>query len=646
MSIAKMSLVTITGNMEQLDQVLLKLSHQEQFHHEQAPFTAGRRNGFVSLSSENPYEALLTQATSIGVAMGYDLERQPESSSGAMPQEEMKAFLDRIQQESASLRDQEREVSAAVEQHRNILVQLKHLERLNVNVDDLFSLKYLRVRVGRLPADSIARLRYYEEKPFVFVSFDFDGQYHWGAYFTVSEMAPEIDDIFSSLFFERMFVSDEIHGIPEEARKIFLSQEEEENNRLEMIRAGLKTMQDEYRQEFFRIYDQLRFLQDTYEMRRNVYELNGQFYILGFVPQTEFGSFAGAFADIPAVKIQERPADSDKRLTVPTKLRNNWFAKPFEMFVEMFGTPAYNDIDPTPFVAFTYSFLFGMMFGDVGQGLVISLVGFLMWKYKKMALGRIMERIGIFSAAFGLVYGSVFGFEHALDGFYRMLGFSGKPIEVMENSTTTTILLAAVAMGAVLIVVCILMNILLGLKQKDLGRAVFSQNGIAGLVFYIYVLAAAVGKLVLGYDILKPVYLILFVAIPLLSIFFKEIIEKKLSGSRDLKPEGGIAGYIIENFFELFEVVLSFVTNTMSFLRVGGFVLSHAGMMAVVFTLSEMFSAGASPIIIVVGNIFVMCMEGLIVGIQVLRLEFYEIFSRFYEGGGKPFVPVSQHAAK
>ena len=197
-----------------------------------------------------------------------------------------------------------------------------------------------------------------------------------------------------------------------------------------------------------------------------------------------------------------------------------------------------------------------------------------------------------------------------------------------------------------LIVVCILMNILLGLKQKDLGRAVFSQNGIAGLVFYIYVLAAAVGKLALGYDILKPVYLILFVAIPLLSIFFKEIIEKKLSGSRNLKPEGGIAGYIIENFFELFEVVLSFVTNTMSFLRVGGFVLSHAGMMAVVFTLSEMFSAGASPIIIVVGNIFVMCMEGLIVGIQVLRLEFYEIFSRFYEGGGKPFVPVSQHAAQ
>ena len=87
--------------------------------------------------------------------------------------------------------------------------------------------------------------------------------------------------------------------------------------------------------------------------------------------------------------------------------------------------------------------------------------------------------------------------------------------------------------------------------------------------------------------------------------------------------------------------VLSFFSNTMSFLRVGGFVLSHAGMMAVVFTLSEMVSGAASPIVIVAGNLFVIGMEGLIVGIQVLRLEFYELFSRYFDGDGKPFVPAA-----
>ena len=96
--------------------------------------------------------------------------------------------------------------------------------------------------------------------------------------------------------------------------------------------------------------------------------------------------------------------------------------------------------------------------------------------------------------------------------------------------------------------------------------------------------------------------------------------------------------FIIEGFFELFEVVLSYVTNTLSFLRVGGFILAHAGMMLVVYTLMEM-SGGVfgQTLILVIGNLFVMGLEGLIVGIQVLRLEFYEMFSRYFNGDGIPF---------
>lgn len=106
-----------------------------------------------------------------------------------------------------------------------------------------------------------------------------------------------------------------------------------------------------------------------------------------------------------------------------------------------------------------------------------------------------------------------------------------------------------------------------------------------------------------------------------------------------------MGAYLTVAPFELFEVVLSFFSNTMSFLRVGGFVLSHAGMMAVVFTLSEMVGNAASPAVIIIGNLFVMGMEGLIVGIQVLRLEFYEMFSRYFDGDGKPFSPVTVKGA-
>lgn len=134
-------------------------------------------------------------------------------------------------------------------------------------------------------------------------------------------------------------------------------------------------------------------------------------------------------------------------------------------------------------------------------------------------------------------------------------------------------------------------------------------------------------------------YVICLIVIPLVIMFFREPLGCLVSGKK-FKLESGIGDFIASNFFEVFEFILGYATNTLSFVRIGGFIFSHAGMMSVVMLLSESVSAGASPVVVVIGNIFVMGMEGLIVGIQVLRLEFYEVFSRFYDGDGQPFEPV------
>ena len=96
--------------------------------------------------------------------------------------------------------------------------------------------------------------------------------------------------------------------------------------------------------------------------------------------------------------------------------------------------------------------------------------------------------------------------------------------------------------------------------------------------------------------------------------------------------------FFVEAFVELFDVVLSYATNTISFVRVGAFALSHAGMMGVVLSLAGVEKGTTNWLIIIFGNILVTGLEGLVVGIQVLRLEYYEMFSRFYKGDGKPFV--------
>ena len=338
--------------------------------------------------------------------------------------------------------------------------------------------------------------------------------------------------------------------------------------------------------------------------------------------------------------IQDFPAESEEGLEPPTVLRNNWFAKPFELFIEMYGLPHYGDFDPTFYVGITYSLLFGIMFGDLGQGLVLVIGGYALWKWKKMSLAAVAVRIGLFSMFFGTLFGSFFGDEEILTPLFTdILGLPGKPFHVMDPGFTMTLLLSAVALGATLILVSIFLNIITRIKKKDWATALFSQNGLAGFIFYGSAIGMAAGQMLLGIPLANKFTIGAFIIVPLLVILM-HVPLKNLIHKVTITPHEGWGGYLVESIFELLEIVLSFVTNTMSFLRVGGFVLSHAGMMVVVMTLKEM-TGSAGLLVLIIGNIFVMALEGLIVGIQTLRLQYYEMFSRYFEGGGKKYIPTT-----
>lgn len=306
----------------------------------------------------------------------------------------------------------------------------------------------------------------------------------------------------------------------------------------------------------------------------------------------------------------------------------------------MYGVPKYNEIDPSLFVAITYIIIFGIMFADVGQGICLTVVGILMYKIKKMAIGKILAPCGISSAFFGLVFGSVFGFEHLLDPMYKALfGLEEKPIEVMSSEMATKIILIAIGIGVFLLITAMFLNVYTSIRQKDYGRALFSTSGVAGIIFYSAIVFGIAGQLLFGLPVFSAPYIIFLIVIPFILIFFAEPLGGLVNKEPDWKPESW-KDYIVENIFESIEVLLSYVTNTMSFLRVGAFVLVHAGMMMVVFVLAETAGPIAYWPIVVVGNVIVMVLEALLVAIQVLRLEYYELFSRFYSGEGRPYEPV------
>lgn len=638
MSIEKMSLVTIRGEGPQLDEVLLRCLDSGVFHPETAGSLSEYSSGISTMKEENPYTGLARKLSAIALEADIDL-----GSTGFdgldLDNKDFPDYIDGLDAKLKKLLAKKRGSEQLIESHVMALQRLGHFTGMELNFDSLFACRYIKVRFGRLPLDGYQKLRSYSDRPFVLFSFGEDGSYNWCMYICAAADQQQIDGLFQSLYFERIQVPDYAHGTPQEALAFIEGDLGRETAALEEIKNKIAEITNGERTRVQKLYAKLCLLGKAFELRDKAAFVKSGFVVMGHVPKKEESRFIAAFGDMTGVTVSAKDPNEEPRLSVPVRLKNSWFVKPFEMFVDMYGLPSYEDMDPTPYVAATYILLFGIMFGDLGQGLMVSLLGAFLYKKKGMAIGGVMSRVGLSSMVFGFLYGSVFGFEDLLIPVHRALFGRSHLVEVMEGSYTNFLLVAAVGVGAIIIIVSIGFNILLGLRQKDWERVLFSQNGLAGLVFYLAVLFAAVATLVLGINVLTPLYIIPFFAVPLLLMFAKEPLGRMIRGSKKLFPEG-FGGFAVESFFEMFEVLLSFVTNTMSFLRVGAFILVHAGMMMVVFTLANMVGGVGGPIIIAVGNVFVAAMEGLIVGIQVLRLEFYEIFSHFFNGEGQPFFPA------
>jgi len=639
MAITKLKLFRLNGNQKDMDRILGRFVSLQCVNPIKVNEFIDRVHGLTAFTAENPCNVIYKELQ--------DIEKEndvlipiKEVSDFAYSYDMMRDYVYFTHEKLKKLTNHRKETESLIKKYQDALVQVKNIANLDISLDDVFSCEYISTRVGRLPIDSVEKLKFYRNKPFIFKAFHEEKNYCWCMYLATNKYEREIDNIFSSLFFERIHIPDFVHGTPESAQSTLAMEIEVAEKSLGEIQQEIDQIFKENTDRLSSLKGELILLNRIYDARKYVVGLGDKLSITGYVAAKDVGIIKDAYKDFENVEIEIMPADSDKRLNPPTKLKNNWFTKPFVSFVEMYGLPGYFSIDPTPVLAITYSLLFGIMFGDLGQGLLLSLFGWLMYKKFKIQLGAIAVRIGIVSAFFGLLYGSFFGNEEILTPiFTNWFGFSGKPIDIMDPTFTMTLLLATVALGSILIICSMILNMSIALRRRNYAELIFSHNGIAGLTFYLYLIVGITLNVMSSTSIFNIWTIILLGIVPLLMIVMKLPLERLFAGEK-MFPES-IGGFIVEGFFELFEVVLSYITNTMSFLRVGGFVLAHAGMMLVVYTLVGMSGTlFGQSLILVIGNLFVMGLEGLIVGIQVLRLEFYEMFSRYFEGNGIPFETI------
>jgi V/A-type H+-transporting ATPase subunit I len=288
----------------------------------------------------------------------------------------------------------------------------------------------------------------------------------------------------------------------------------------------------------------------------------------------------------------------------PLVLRNPWWARPFEVFTKLVGMPAATGTDPSVLLAFVVPLMFGYMFGDVGQGLVLIAVGYAL--RNRLPVLRLLIPGGVAATAFGFVFGSVFCFEHVID-----------PLWLSPLEEPLPVLLVPIAGGAVLLAIGLLLGLAESVWQGRLTD--WMREDLPVFAVYVGLLAG----------VLHPAGWALAAAGTLWSIAAGALHGRRLKAA-------------LAALGELLERALQILINTLSFARVGAFALAHAGLASAVVALSA--AAGnvvVQAIVVVLGNALILAIEGLVVSIQTTRLVLFEFFARFFRAEGREFRPLA-----
>ena len=642
--IEKMKFLSISGPKNDIDRVVDEYLSKYEIHLENTLSELKTVRDLRPFTEANPYRQEYQRAAELAALFPESAGFQPDPTMDAPKAASLIQELDRTLMDfNTAVREKQAELKAIEESLNEVLPFVG----LNYNISQILKFRYIKYRFGR-----ISREYYDKFSAFVYDTIDTilfpcheDKNYVWLVYFVPQRLANKVDAIYASMHFERFYLQDEYTGTPTEACQVLRAQADSLQKEIESLQNRISSEIQSRKSDLLKAYARLSTFTSNFDIRKMAactkHEKHTFYILCGWMAEKDAEKFrAQVTADGNIFCIVENN-HTNLLNGPPTKMKNPWLFKPFEMFIQMYGLPAYNEIDPTVLIGITYSFLFGFMFGDAGQGLCLLAGGFLLYRAKKMSLAAIISCCGFFSTIFGLLFGSIFGFEEIIEPLWL------RPAQAMTNlpfiGKLNTVFIVAVAMGMGIILLTMILNIINAYKAHEPVESWFDTNGIAGFVFYaslvITVILYMTGKSLPATFVLAVMFLI-----PLALIFLKEpltaVVEKKAE-----RIEGGKGMFVVQGFFEMFEVLLSYFSNTLSFVRVGAFAVSHAAMMEVVLMLAGVESGNPNWLVVVLGNLFVCGMEGLIVGIQVLRLEYYELFSRFYRGTGRPFKPYGKTAA-
>ncbi|MCL2699970.1 MAG: hypothetical protein FWE68_06620, partial [Defluviitaleaceae bacterium] len=546
--IEKMRRFNITGPMDDLDRVLDEYLSDYDIQLEDA-VSELKHAPLKSFRLPNPYTEILRTAENLISVIGGGAA--PESLPPLMTAQAVETInaAEKLFEERA---EHIKELNTRLDKYRGHLEVIGHFTGLKTEIEKFRLFKFIGCRFGHMPYSSFRQLELflYDEPDILYIECERTKENVWAVYFAPDESKERIDAIFSSLHFERTDIpealdGEELSGTPAELyARIQKRISETEAQILSHHQTGFEEI-NITAELIWAAYLLVKDLSYHCDARKFAGRSDKGFYI-----------FVGWISERDALALQERVCDDENVMLIiaedsgafesdalppPTKLKNNPLFRPFELFVRMYGLPAYGEIDPTPFVAVTYMLLFGLMFGDLGHGAVLAAIGIYIYKVKKLQLGAIMALIGASGMVFGILYGSVFGMEDFIPALW-----------MRPTHSINQILIVTVGLGIGLIVGAMLLNMYNLFRKRDWQGLLISPNGLSGLVFY-GVLVFAVGTMFAGVDTGIPGSVIAaFAAAPLIIMALHKLIVEW----RQPHPGKSVPLLIFETIIEMFEVLL------------------------------------------------------------------------------------------
>ncbi|HEY6074995.1 MAG TPA: V-type ATPase 116kDa subunit family protein, partial [Anaerolineales bacterium] len=437
---------------------------------------------------------LLMQALSI-----QDENPVSNSSDSIVELEQLRPAVEKVEAEVKDLSEEASAERKKLEQLESTLHQLEPVEEVDIDISSLRNPQFIYSMLGVIPAANVERMRTSLARvPHVFLTLRQDPgkQVVWLAGNKLN--SDVLERAARSAYLNPLVLPEDYQGTPGDIIRNLRATIEKTQKHIEELKAKLDEIGATKGKDLEELLGQAHTSRVLADAIVRFGQLRHTYVITGWVPAEKLDTLTQRLRlASKEILIEALPTKRfGDNLHVPVALSNNPLLRPFQMLVTTYARPRYGELDPTYLVAFTFPLLFGAMFGDVGQGLVLMLLGWLMSSgrvkaLKSMAsLGGLIIICGLSATIFGFLYGSVFGFEESF------MGIDIHPLWISPIHNILQILMVAIGAGVVLLVIAFLLSILNGFLRRDWGHLIFGHTGIAGFLLYISFLGIIATRLI------------------------------------------------------------------------------------------------------------------------------------------------------